>query len=99
MSTFQPGHLVMVDIPGKTLDADTAAFLGSRHIRAVCLFRKNLGSEAEIRQLTADLRAVMGPLALIGIDQEGGSVIRATSLPQAPAAMALGAIGDPCTLR
>jgi len=94
MSTFQPGHLVMVDIPGKTLDADTAAFLGSRHIRAVCLFRKNLGSEAEIRQLTADLRAVMGPLALIGIDQEGGSVIRATSLPQAPAAMALGAIGD-----
>ncbi len=93
-STFRPGHLVMVDIPGKSLDAETAAFLREHEIRAVCLFRKNLGSEAEIRRLTADLRAAMGPLALIGIDQEGGSVIRATSVPQAPAAMALGAIGD-----
>ncbi|MFY8116327.1 MAG: beta-N-acetylhexosaminidase [Roseateles sp.] len=91
---FRPGHLVMVDIPGKTLDAETAAFLREHEIRAVCLFRKNLGSEDEIRQLTADLREVMGPLGLIGIDQEGGSVIRATSVPQAPAAMALGAIGD-----
>ena len=96
MSQFpvHPGQLVMVDIPGKSLDADTAAFLRDRKIRAICLFRKNLGTEDEIRQLTADLRAVMGDKALIGIDQEGGSVIRATSLPQAPAAMALGAIGD-----
>lgn len=91
---FKPGHLVMVDIPGKSLDAATAAFLREHEIRAVCLFRKNLGSEDEIRRLTADLRAVLGPFGLIGIDQEGGSVIRATSVPQAPAAMALGAIGD-----
>lgn len=93
-SQVHPGQLVMVDIPGKSLDAETAAFLRERKIRAICLFRKNLGTEDEIRQLTADLRAVMGDKALIGIDQEGGSVIRATSLPQAPAAMALGAIGD-----
>jgi beta-N-acetylhexosaminidase len=90
----QAGALLMVDIPGKTLDAETAAFLRQHHVRAVCLFRKNLGSEAEIRRLTADLRAVLGEQALIGIDQEGGTVIRALSLPQAPAAMALGAIGD-----
>ncbi|MBV8504003.1 MAG: beta-N-acetylhexosaminidase [Paucibacter sp.] len=94
MTAFQPGHLVMVDIPGKQLDVDTANFLREHQIRAVCLFRKNLGTEAEIQKLTADLRAVMGDKALIGIDQEGGSVIRATSLPQAPAAMALGAIND-----
>lgn len=93
-TAVHPGQLVMVDIPGKSLDADTATFLRDRKIRAICLFRKNLGTEDEIRQLTADLRAVMGDKALIGIDQEGGSVIRATSLPQAPAAMALGAIGD-----
>ncbi len=93
-SSFHPGRLVMVDIPGKQLDASTADFLRQHRVRAVCLFRKNLGSETEIRKLTADLRAVMGEQALIGIDQEGGSVIRATSLPQAPAAMALGAIGD-----
>ena len=91
---LQPGQLVMVDIEGKSLDSDTAEFLRRNHIRAVCLFRKNLGTAAEVRKLTADLREVMGPLALIGIDQEGGSVIRATFLPQAPAAMALGACGD-----
>ena len=91
---FHPGHLVMVDIPGTSLDAETAEFLRRHHVRAICLFRRNLGTEDEIRKLTADLREVMGPNALIGIDQEGGSTIRATFLPQAPAAMALGAIGD-----
>ncbi len=91
---MHPGQLVMVDIEGTSLDADTADFLRDHHIRAVCLFRKNLGAAAEVRKLTADLREVMGPLALIGLDQEGGSVIRATFLPQAPAAMALGACGD-----
>ncbi|MFZ5550158.1 MAG: beta-N-acetylhexosaminidase [Pseudomonadota bacterium] len=92
--TLHPGHLVMVDIEGTALSTDTAAFLREHHIRAVCLFRKNLGSEPEVRQLVADLREVLGPKALIGIDQEGGSVARATFLPQAPAAMALGAIED-----
>jgi beta-N-acetylhexosaminidase len=92
--TFHPGHLVMVDIPGTSLDAATAEFLRRHHVRAICLFRRNLGTEDEIRRLTADLREVMGPHSLIGIDQEGGSTVRATFLPQAPAAMALGAIGD-----
>lgn len=93
-AAIAPGRLLMVDIPGRTLDADTAAFLRQHQIRAVCLFRKNLGSEAEIRQLTADLRGVMGPGALIAMDQEGGSVVRAVTLPQAPGAMALGAVDD-----
>ena len=91
---FQPGHLVMVDIPGTALDAATAQFLRRRQVRAVCLFRRNLGTEAEVRRLTADLREAMGPHALIAIDQEGGSVSRVTFLPQAPAAMALGAVDD-----
>jgi len=91
---MHPGPLVMVDIEGTSLDATTATFLRDNRIRAICLFRKNLGSEAETRRLMADLRAVLGPKALIGIDQEGGSVARITFLPQAPAAMALGASGD-----
>jgi len=93
-SAVQPGRLVMVDIRGTSLGESQAAFLHRHHIRAVCLFRDNLGTEAEVKQLTADLRAVMGEGALIGVDQEGGSVVRATFLPQAPAAMALGASGD-----
>ena len=80
--TFHPGHLVMVDIPGTSLDAATAEFLRRHHVRAICLFRRNLGTEDEIRKLTADLREVMGPNSLIGIDQEGGSTVRATFLPQ-----------------
>jgi beta-N-acetylhexosaminidase len=89
-----PGRLLMVDFEGTALDAGTADFLRTHGIRAVCLFRKNLGTEAQIRRLTADLCEVMGAGALIAMDQEGGSVVRATSLPQAPGAMALGAVDD-----
>ncbi len=89
-----PGQLVMVSIEGKVLGAQQAAFLRDNHIRAVCLFRGNLGTEAEVKRLTADLRDAMGDKALIGLDQEGGSVVRATFLPQPPAAMSLGAWGD-----
>jgi beta-N-acetylhexosaminidase len=91
---FHPGQLVMGSIQGTSLDKAQADFLRRHHIRALCLFRPNLGTESEVRQLTADLREVMGEHALIGLDQEGGSVVRATFLPQPPAAMALGASGD-----
>ncbi|PTT78140.1 beta-N-acetylhexosaminidase [Pelomonas sp. HMWF004] len=84
----------MVDIPGKSLDGETAAFLRAQKIRSVCLFRKNIGTEAEVRALLRDLIEVLGPDALIGIDQEGGAVVRVTFLPQPPSAMALGASGD-----
>ena len=89
-----PGALLMVNIDGRALDAGQAEFLSRHRIRAVCLFRGNLGTEAEVRRLTAQLREVLGPHALIGVDQEGGSVVRTTFLPHAPAAMALGATGD-----
>ena len=94
MSIFDPGRLVMVDIPGQSLDAETAAFLREQKIRSVCLFRKNIGTESEVRALVSDLIEVLGPDALIGIDQEGGAVVRVTFLPQPPSAMALGASGD-----
>ncbi len=94
MQSFHPGRLVMVDIPGKQLSEGTAAFLRRHHIRAVCLFRRNLGSAEEVIALTRALRAVMGEGALIGLDQEGGAVVRSTFLPQAPSAMALGAAGS-----
>ncbi len=91
---FHPGQLVMVGISGKVLDDTQAAFLRRHRIRAVVLFRGNLGTEEEVRALTAGLREAMGPSALIAIDQEGGAVVRATFLPPPPTAMALGAAGD-----
>ncbi len=93
-SDVHPGELVMVDIEGTALDEAEADFLRRHHIRAVVLFRKNIGGEDEVRALIAALRDTVGPKALIGVDQEGGSVVRATFLPQPPAAMALGACGD-----
>jgi beta-N-acetylhexosaminidase len=88
------GRLIMIRLPGTTLDADSARFLRDNHIRAVCLFRQNMVDADQLQRLTFDLRAVMGPHALIAIDQEGGAVVRATWLPAAPSGMALGAAGD-----
>jgi len=88
------GSLIMIRMPGTSLDADTADFLRENRIRAVCLFRGNMQDAEQLSKFTADLRAVMGPHSLIAIDQEGGAVVRATWLPPPPAAMALGAADD-----
>ena len=88
------GQLIMIRFPGTVLDAATAEFLKTNSIRAVCLFRGNMTDSEQLAKLTADLRAVMGPDALIGIDQEGGAVVRSTWVPAPPAAMGLGAAND-----
>lgn len=88
------GQCMMVRIFGDTLTNETRAFLTAHHIRAVCLFRQNMRDEAQLRRLIADLQEVLGPAALIAIDQEGGAVMRTTWLPEAPSAMCLGAAND-----
>ena len=62
---FDPGALVMVGIQGKVLDAAQAAFLRKNRIRAVVLFRGNLGSELVDRfpVLPAHRAAVQSPPA------------------------------------
>jgi beta-N-acetylhexosaminidase len=88
------GQLIMIRFPGTVLDAATADFIRANGIRGVCLFRGNMTDSAQLAKLTADLRAAMGPDALIAIDQEGGAVVRSTWVPAPPAAMALGAADD-----
>lgn len=92
--TIQAGHLMMVDLPGPTLDDDTAAYLNAHQIRAVCLFGKNVQDEDQLRRLCHDLRAVMGENALIAIDHEGGAILRTPFWPAPPSAMSLGAADD-----
>ncbi|WP_424952516.1 beta-N-acetylhexosaminidase [Deinococcus sp.] len=92
--TVQAGHLLMVDLPGPTLDADTAAHLNAHQIRAVCLFGKNVQDEEQLRRLCRDLREVMGEDALIAIDHEGGAILRTPFWPAPPSAMSLGAAAD-----
>jgi len=84
----------MVDVPGPLLDADTAAHLRRHGVRAVCLFGKNIQDAAQLRQLCADLREVMGQDALIALDHEGGAILRPVFWPFAPSAMGLGAADD-----
>lgn len=96
MNTFKQlaGQLIMIRFPGTELDAGTAAFLRENSVRGVCLFRGNMSNAAQLTRLTAELRAVMGPQALIALDQEGGAVVRSTWVPAPPSAMGLGAADD-----
>ena len=98
-SRILAGQLIMIRFPGTELDAATAAFLRENEVRAVCLFRQNMTDAAQLARLTAQLREVMGPNALIALDQEGGAVVRSTWVPAPPAAMALGAVDDPSLAR
>ncbi|GGM02136.1 hypothetical protein GCM10010841_08270 [Deinococcus aerophilus] len=84
----------MVDIPGPTLDPETAAHLKKYGVRSVCLFGKNVQSPGQLRALCADLRGVLGEDALIALDHEGGAILRPEFWPFAPSAMGLGAADD-----
>ena len=88
------GRLIMVRIAGTELDAASAELLKASNVRGVCLFRQNMTDATQLARLTASLRAVMGPDALIALDQEGGAVVRSTWVPAPPSAMALGAADD-----
>lgn len=88
-------RMMMVDIPSPVLDPETRAHLERYRFGGVCLFRRNIQRPAQVRQLTGELRSVLGPEVLIAIDQEGGAVQRVLELALAPSAMALGAVGDP----
>ena len=89
------GRLIMVRLSGTELDDDSAAFLRTNRIRAACLFRQNMTDGAQLTRFTGALREVFGAGALIALDQEGGAVVRALWVPPPPAAMGIGATGDP----
>jgi beta-N-acetylhexosaminidase len=89
------GPLIMVDLPGPELDDAWRDHLLRHDIRAVCLFGRNAASSAQAQRLVAELRELIGPGAIIAIDQEGGGVVRTRDLPFPPSAMSLGASQDP----
>jgi len=95
----RPGDFMMIDLPGISVSADEAAFIREHGVRGVCVFARNIQSEAQLRGLSESLRALIGPDALVAIDQEGGGVWRTRFLPFAPSAMALGAANDPALAR
>ena len=86
--------MVMVDIPGLSLDLETRAHLIRYKPGGIILFRKNITDRAQTRALIEDLKSILGDDLLLAIDAEGGGVWRTTDLPNAPSAMSLGAAND-----
>lgn len=90
----EAGPLVMIELPGPSLDPVSRDLIRRHRVRGVVLFQRNIVSTRQVRELNAELRELMGPGALIAIDQEGGGVVRTLDLPFPPSAMSLGAAGD-----
>lgn len=91
-------RMIMIDVPGTTLDDAERARLAEPGWGGVILFTRNCASRSQVGALCADLhRAAGNRLLLVGIDQEGGSVNR-FAFPEAPVSpgnMALAATGAP----
>ncbi|AQA17777.1 hypothetical protein BST95_05555 [Halioglobus japonicus] len=62
--------------PVLNLPAALADGLARLQPGGVIVFRENLASTSQVRELTDELRACISPELLIGIDQEGGRVTR-----------------------
>ena len=89
------GTLLCVGIPGPRLDAATRRTVERLHAGTVILFRRNVGSFAELKDLCAALQALPSR-PLVAIDHEGGRVMRVGApFTHFPAAAAIGRRGDP----
>lgn len=77
---LDPGHLLMIGLPGCELDDSTLALIRQEGIHNFILFRRNVRDRQQLADLCAALREScleQGlPRPLIAIDQEGGQVAR-----------------------
>ncbi len=85
---------LLVDLHGTTLTPEERSLLARPGVAGVCLFARNLAGIAQGRELVAAVREAAGRPLVIGIDQEGGGVVRLPQVSVAPSAMALGAVDD-----
>src|ERR1700745_311784 len=76
MKNDRLGQLIMTGVPGKELDAETAALFRRIQPAAFILFGRNIESPAQLRKLIDDLRDLSQIEPIITIDQEGGRVSR-----------------------
>jgi beta-N-acetylhexosaminidase len=76
MESDSLGQLLMTGVPGKQLDAETAALFRRVQPGAFILFGRNIESASQLRKLSDDLRDLSQTEPIITIDQEGGRVSR-----------------------
>jgi beta-N-acetylhexosaminidase len=91
--------LLMIDLSGTMLNPDESSLLRDYQVGGVCLFRRNWQDKEQLADFCAELRQLCGEDLVIGIDQEGGTVIRVLDVPFSPGNMALGAVDDVETTR
>ena len=94
------GQLLLVGVPGKEIDAETAAMLRKVQPGGFILFGRNIGSPAQLRKLIDDLRDLSDVEPVITVDQEGGRVSRLRLIGEEPPnAQQLRDKGDPALVR
>jgi beta-N-acetylhexosaminidase len=76
MSADSFGQLILTGVPGKKLDATTAALFRKVQPGGFILFGRNIESAPQLRKLIDDLRDLSEVEPIITIDQEGGRVSR-----------------------
>jgi beta-N-acetylhexosaminidase len=76
MKSDSLGQLIMTGVPGKELDAETAALFSRVQPGAFILFGRNIATAPQLRKLIDDLRDLSEVEPIITIDQEGGRVSR-----------------------
>jgi beta-N-acetylhexosaminidase len=76
MKSDTSGQLLLIGIPGKHIDSETAEVLRRVQPGGFILFGRNIESAAQLRKLIDDLREISDVEPIITIDQEGGRVSR-----------------------
>lgn len=92
------GQMVMIGVQGTQVNDDSLYMLNEYNIGGIVLFDRNMENRQQVQKLTADLQA-NAPEKLplfIGIDEEGGDVVRMKNeLTPPPSAKELGETNEP----
>ena len=95
MTMRELGQLLLVGVPGPTLDPETAARFRRLQPGGYILFTRNIETPGKLRKLIDDLRDLSNVEPIVTIDQEGGRVSRLKMLGnEPPNARQLAACGD-----
>ncbi|MDR1853650.1 MAG: beta-N-acetylhexosaminidase [Azoarcus sp.] len=89
-----PRGSLMIDVAGTALTDEERRRLADPRIGGVILFARNYADSAQLRALTADIRAVRAPALIVAVDHEGGRVQRfkTDGFTRLPAMRTLGAL-------
>lgn len=96
-TTEKVGQMVMIGVQGTEVTDDSLYMLHQYHMGGVILFDRNMESADQTKKLIADLQAKADqnvPL-FIGVDEEGGQVVRGKSfLTPPPSEQEIGRSGE-----